>query len=202
MRAYGGDIEELVERARHGDDRAAEALFARHRERLRRMVAVRMDPRLAARLDPSDVVQETLVEGIRMLPDYLRRRPLPFYPWLRQLAWQRLMQLHREHVLRQKRSVTREEPRDMLLPDESVAELADRLAASGTSPSARLVKREMIARVQSAFGELASSDREILILRHLEQLSVDEAAEVLEISATAATTRHFRAMQRLHRLLE
>ena len=202
MGAHAGDIDELVERATHGDGRATEALFARHRERLRRMVAVRMDPRLAARLDPSDVVQETLVEAIRMLPDYLRRRPLPFYPWLRQLAWQRLMQLHREHVLRQKRSVTREEPRDMLLPDESVAELADRLAASGTSPSARLVKREMIARVQSAFGELASSDREILILRHLEQLSADEAAEVLEISATAATTRHFRAMQRLHRLLE
>jgi RNA polymerase sigma-70 factor (ECF subfamily) len=202
MSTGGTDTDELLRRADDGDATAVQELLSRHRGRLRHMVSVRMDPRLAARLDPSDVVQEALAEAFRALPDYLRRRPLPFYAWVRRLAWQRLVQLHRKHIHTQKRSVTREEPREMGLSNESVMELADQLVGAGTSPSGRLVRQEMFARVRSALERLASSDREILILRHLEQLSVQEAAEVLEITRTAASTRHFRAMQRLQRLLE
>ena len=196
------DTDILVDRAAKGDAAATEQLFARHRDRLRRMVAARMDRRLAGRLDPSDVVQETLAEASQKLSDYAKKRPLPFYPWLRRLAWERLVQLHRRHIRSQKRSVAREERLEMPLPDESFAQLADRLVADGTGPTARLVRREMLDRVQSALEQLASSDREVLVLRHLEQLSTAQAAEVLGISQGAVKTRHFRAIRRLHRLLE
>src|SRR5262245_15592899 len=102
------DTEHLLERAAAGDGAARAQLLQRHRRRLRRMVAVRFDPRLAARVDPSDVVQEALAEAAATLDGYLRERPLPFYPWLRQLAQRRLLDLHRRHVQARRRSVTRE----------------------------------------------------------------------------------------------
>ena len=94
MAADHDESEDLIRRAWEGDEAATEELFARYRDRLRQMVTVRMDPRLAARLDASDVVQETLVEASRRLPEYLQDQPLPFYPWLRQIAWERLVDLH------------------------------------------------------------------------------------------------------------
>src|SRR5687768_1040342 len=133
MTATSPDTEELIDRAARGDDAAAQELWTRHRARLRRMVAVRMDRRLAARVDPSDVVQEALADAARHLSEYLRTRPLPFQAWLRQFAWDRLLKLHRLHLAK-KRSVTREERPDMDLPDESVMHLANRLVHSGTSP--------------------------------------------------------------------
>src|SRR4051812_34140649 len=98
MYAETPETEELIEQARRGDEPARNALLTRHRTRLRRMVAVRMDRNLAARVDPSDVVQEVLAEAHRALDGYLHARPLPFYPWLRKLAWERLAQLYRHHV--------------------------------------------------------------------------------------------------------
>src|SRR5260370_42207215 len=131
------------------------------------MVGLRMDRRLAAGLDPSDVVQETLAEAVCQLSDYLRRRPLPFYPWLRQLAWERLVDLHRRHVRAQRRSVLREEDRPPL-PDGSALELADRLLARGSSPSARFDRQERRDRGRAAPARLAGHDREVPVLRHLE----------------------------------
>jgi RNA polymerase sigma-70 factor (ECF subfamily) len=196
------DTEELVERARDGDDNARQALLTRHRQRLCAMVAARLDRRLAARLDPSDIVQEALAEAARKLDDYLRDRPLPFYPWLRQLAWERLVKLHRHHLHTAKRSVRREEPDHLALPDRSGQELAERLMTSGTSPSRRLVRDELRARVQTALARLDESDREVLVLRYLEQLSNQETAAVLGIGEGAAKMRHIRALERLRALLE
>src|SRR5947208_13646251 len=122
------DTDVLVDRAASGDGSARQQLLVRHRGRLRQMVAVRLDPRLAARVDPSDVVQEALADAARKLDGYLRDRPLPFYPWLRRLAWERIVLLHRRHVRSQRRSVTREE-RPMELPDGSVRESARPLSA-------------------------------------------------------------------------
>src|SRR5215468_2700071 len=147
------DTEQLIEQASRGDAAAREKLLVRHRDRLCHMVQVRMDRRLAARIDPSDVVQEALVDAAGKLTDYLRRRPLPFYPWLRRLAWERLVALHRRHVRAGRRSVTREEPA-LPLPDESALELADRLAAGGSSPSARLRHDELRARLHEALARL------------------------------------------------
>jgi RNA polymerase sigma-70 factor (ECF subfamily) len=201
MGSDSGDAEDLVRRAAGGDSWAMNQLMDQHRSRLRRMVAVRMDPRLAARVDPSDVVQETLAEAAEKLPSYLQDRSLPFYPWLRELAWENLVRLHRQHVQAQCRSVTREQRQWMGLSDESAMTLAGQLVAGGTSPSGRLIREEVRDRVRSALDRLSSADREILVMRHLEQLQVSEIAAILRISEGAVMMRRLRAFERLRQLL-
>ena len=196
------EIDELLQRAGAGDARAVGQLLELHRGRLRNMVAVRIDPRLAPRIDPSDVVQEALVEASRKLPDYLRQRPLPFYPWLRQITWERLVHLQHRHLEVQKRAIGREVRLDLPLPDESACGLADRLAATGTSPSRNLIRQELRQRVRAALDLMAPHDREILVMWHLEELSVGEIAAVLEMTEAGVKSRHRRAVQRLLRALE
>src|SRR4051794_17210080 len=179
------DTDELLRAAEHGEGTARQHLLARHRSRLRQMVAVHLDRRLAARIDPSDVVQETFIDAAQNLSDYLRERPLPFYPWLRQLARQRLERLHRDHIQRHRRSVLREEGQSLLLPDQSADALANVLAASGTSPSRRLIRHEMHRRVQDALNQLSPNDRELLVMRHLEEMSAAEIGALLGIGAGA-----------------
>jgi RNA polymerase sigma-70 factor (ECF subfamily) len=196
------DTDQLLDRASRGDRDARHELLARHRDRLRVMVAARLDRRLAARLDASDVVQETLAEAARRLDDYLRERPLPFYPWLRHLAWERLVKEHRAHLARGKRSVRREEPGVLRLPEESIAELAQRLACSASSPSRQAVRAELRDRVRAALALLSEIDREVLVLRYLEQLPLREVAAVLGLGESAVKMRHVRALERLRALLE
>jgi RNA polymerase sigma-70 factor (ECF subfamily) len=195
------DWEQLMERASGGDRLAREQLLAGHRNRLRQMIAARMDRRLVARIDPSDVVQDVLAVATRDLSDYLRTRPMPFYPWLRKLAWERLIELQRKHLVARKRSVAREQFGIPELPDESAAVLAERLMNNGSSPSARLIREEMRERVRKALDRLPGRDREVLVLRYLEQLSPAEAAVVLGISEGAVKTRQTRALVRLGELL-
>jgi RNA polymerase sigma-70 factor (ECF subfamily) len=193
------DSDELLERVRRDDLAARECLLGRHRERLRSLVALHMDPRLLPRVDPSDVVQEALAEADRRLQDYLRRRPMPFFPWLREMALERLAQLHRRHVRCQKRSVEREELSLSGLPDDSMRELADRLARD--SASDRGEGEDLWHRLRAVLARLGERDREVVVLRHVEQLSVRETAAVLGISEAAVKVRHFRALERLRRLL-
>ena len=202
MEDFPSETDQLICRAARGDRAARQQLIARHRERLRRMVAVRMDPRLSPRIDPSDVVQEALAEAERHLEAYLRDQPLPFYPWLRQFAWQRLRHLHRHHIDARRRSVAREEPWELPLPDRSALDLARRLLASGTSPSRCLIRDELRQRVQEALARLDPRDREVLVLRYLEGLTTDEIAAVLAIRAGAVKMRHLRALERLRGLLD
>ncbi len=202
MTAAAPDTEELLRRTEAGDRQARGALLQRHRQRLKRMIALRLDCRLAARLDPSDLVQEALAEADRRLDDYARRRPLPFYPWLRQLAWDRLADAHRRHVQARRRSVTREDAEPVGLPGGSALQLADRLLASGVCPSEALRQEELRARVRTALEALAEADREVLVLRYLEQLSAQEVGAVLGVSESAAKKRALRALQKLRALLE
>jgi RNA polymerase sigma-70 factor (ECF subfamily) len=195
------DTDQLLEQASRGDRSARHRLLERHRQRLRKMVAVHLDRRLAGRIDPSDVVQEALADAAGRLSDYLRQRPLPFYPWLRQLAWDRLIELHRRHVEAGKRTVSREESSILNLPDESAVELAARLLDMRSSPSEHLLRKELRNRVQQALGQLRPRDREILVLRHLEQLTTAEIAGVLGLGEAAVKSRHLRALQRLRTLL-
>ncbi len=196
------DTEELLEREGSGDRPARQQLLARHRSRLRQMIALGIDRRMAARVDPSDVVQEALADAAQSLSDYLRDRPLPFYPWLRQFAWERLLQLHRHHLRAQRRSVNREQLRIFDVADESEAALAERLVNSGSSPSARLLAAELRDRVRAALESLEPNDREVLVLRYLEQLTTKEIAAVLGINEAAVKTRHRRALERLRRRLD
>ena len=203
MGATKGDTDQLLARASNGDKHATERLLQQHRGRVRRMVALRMDGRLSARVDASDVVQDTFLEAARRLPEYLRTRPLPFYPWLRNIAWQQLLNLHQHHVGAQKRSVTAEEaPLQMILPDDSVVRLADRLAHSGASPSREMAREEMCDRIYGALAKLMSHDREVLVLRFLEETSLNETAAILNISENAVSMRQLRALLRLSKSLD
>jgi RNA polymerase sigma-70 factor (ECF subfamily) len=196
------DTEQLLDLAGQGDREARDRLLDRHRRRLRNMIALRIDSRLAARIDPSDVVQESLAEAAGKLSEYIRARPLPFYPWLRELALRRLIALYRQHVRSQKRSVRREEARLTFLTDDSVRDLAQRLAARGSSPSGRLKRQEVQERMRATLARLAERDREVLVLRHLEQLSTKEIAAVLGITEGAVKVRHLRALERLRQTLD
>jgi RNA polymerase sigma-70 factor (ECF subfamily) len=201
MGPHQGESEELNERAARGDDAARHRLLIQHRDRLKRMVAAHRDRRLAARVDPSDIVQEAPLDAHHDLSDYLRRRPLPLYPWLRQLAWERLLKWHRARVQVQKRSVGREENRDLDLPEESAVQLAQRLIAAGTSPSRRLIRDELRQRVRAALKAAPQPDREILVMRHLEEMSAGEIAASPGITERAAKAGHTRALELLRRLL-
>lgn len=196
------DTEKLIEQARRGNAAASAALLDHHRERLKRMIAVRMDPRLGRRIDPSDVVQDTLATALRKLPRYLRHPPLPFYPWLRQIAWNRLVDLHRRHVRAGNRTVRREREASAWSDDRSTRLLAERLGRMTLSPSAQLIRDELTVRVQAAMRQLPDAMREVLVLRHLEELSVQEAAATLGVSEGTVKSRHFRALARLRELLE
>lgn len=178
-----------------------EQLFDRHRDQLRKMVVSRMDSRLASRVDPSDVIQETLVRASRQLPEYIRDRPLPFYPWLRQIAWQQLVDLNQRHIWAKKRSVLSEQELDVGLSDGSVLDLARHFVGSGTSPSQRLLRDEMRQRVRSALSRMESADREILLMRHVEQMRVSDIAALLSVSESAVKMRRLRAVRRLRELL-
>jgi RNA polymerase sigma-70 factor (ECF subfamily) len=194
------DTEELIELTARGETAARQQLLVRHRKRLVKMVAVRLDRAVAARVDPSDVVQEALAQAAQHLDEFLRTRPLPYYAWLRQFAWERLVKLHRHHIGSKKRSVTREEPWSMPLPEDSVLRLA-RLVASGASPSQALIRNELRQRIQAALEALAPHNREILVMRNLEQLSVAEIAAVLGLTEGAVKVRHLRALRRLRTIL-
>jgi RNA polymerase sigma-70 factor, ECF subfamily len=194
------DTDHLLMAVRNGDQTARGRLLERHRGRLRKMVTVRLDRRVAARVDPSDVVQEALADAARRLDNYLRDQPIPFYPWLRRLAWNRINDVYRRHRRSAQRSIHREES---LLPDASGLALADRLfAKSGDQPSIGLSRRERQERVRTALSLLRERDREVLVLRHLEDLSTADTAAVLDISEGAVKVRLLRAVQRLRELLD
>jgi RNA polymerase sigma-70 factor (ECF subfamily) len=187
----------LLERITEGDAAALEELLRHHRPGLRSFVELHLDPRIRARVDPSDVVQDAQLEAARRMDDYLSRRPMPFRLWLRKNARQRLMNLRRDHVGRQRRSVRRE----VALPDRSSVLLARPLLAHGASPSQQAEARELEQRISRAVAELSEQDREVLLMRHAEDLPFDEIACLLEVEPAAARKRFGRALIRLQQAL-
>lgn len=193
--------EGLQERATRGDRRAQSDLLECYRSRLRRMVAIRLDRKLAARVDPSDVVQEAMKDAHNRLADYFADPRISFYPWLRRIVADRLADAYRMHVMAERRSVLKEHPWAPNLNDESISELAKSIVTSSVTPGQRALEAEMQQRAIAALGQLKPHDREILVMRYLEQMEVREIAEILDISETAVTSRHLRALQRLRRLI-
>src|SRR6516165_4130012 len=197
-----GDPTDPIDRLRGGNRGALAELFAEHRDRLRRMVELRIDARLRARLDPSDVLQEAFLDIARDLDAYLADPKLPPLLWLRLHVGRRLTTLHRQHLGAKMRDAGQEISLFQgALPRASSAALASMLLGRHTSPTQAAQRAERMLRVQEALNSLDPIDREVLALRHFEQLGRAEAALVLGISQDAAAERYFRALKRLKDLL-
>jgi RNA polymerase sigma-70 factor (ECF subfamily) len=193
---------ELVDRLRREGPAAIGNLFASHRNRLRRMVEVRLDHRLTSRVDPSDVLQDAYVDAAQRLDAYLRQPALPPFLWLRLVVGERLLKVHRHHL----GTRMREAGRDVSLfhaaqPAASSVALAAQLLGRFTSPTGAAARAERVARLQDALSALDPVDREILSLRHFEELTHAEAARVLDIEPAAAAKRYLRALRRLKEIL-
>jgi RNA polymerase sigma-70 factor (ECF subfamily) len=198
----GSEIAGVLKRAAAGDRAAVSQLLAAYRERLKAMVALRLDQRLRSRVDASDVVQEALVEADRRFADYAKQPAMDFYLWLRQLAVQKLIDLHRHHVGAKKRSVGNEiSIYQGAVPEASSASLAHQLLGKLTSPTQAIRKAELQLKVQESLNDLDPVDREVLALRHFEQLSNEETAHVLGLSRSGASKRYIIALGRLRERL-
>lgn len=191
-----------VRLASQGDQEALGLLLERYRERLRRMVALRIDPRLHGRVDASDVIQEGYLDAARRLEEYAKNPAAPFYIWLRFLVGQRLIDAHRRHLGAQARDAGREVSLHRgPMPEASTAAIAAQLLGKLTSPSVAAVRAERKIRLQEALNTMEAIDREVLILRHYEQLTNGEAALVLGIDKSTASKRYTRALVRLKGIL-
>ncbi|HBE67003.1 MAG TPA: RNA polymerase subunit sigma [Planctomycetaceae bacterium] len=196
------DESELVERALRGDQSAFASAFESYRPRLSRMIELRMDPRVQGRLDPSDVLQESFIQAARELPEYTNRRHVPFYLWLRLIAGQKLARAHKTHLGAAKRQAQREVSLDApAVPDLSTINLASHLLANLTSASGAIVREEARAMVHQVLNEMDAQDREVLALRHFEDLTNREVASMLDISEAAAKSRYRRALVRITQAL-
>src|SRR5215213_6055420 len=164
--------QELLLRAGQGDAEAISGLLDRHREALRRIIALRMDQVLQRRVDASDIVQDVLVEAHRRLPDYLSEPKLPFHLWLRQMARDRMIDAHRRHRTAARRSVDREQAlAHAAFDDQSALDLAALLQDRELTPAAAATRQELETRFRAAIAELDETDREVILMRHFEQLS-------------------------------
>jgi RNA polymerase sigma-70 factor (ECF subfamily) len=193
---------DLLRRAADGDQESWGVLWTLHAQQLRRLVAFRMDQRLQGRIDPSDVMQEACLEAWQHLENYVRDPELPFFLWLRGVVGNKLRELHRHHLGTQMRDAGREiSIYRGSMPEASSAALAAQLLGHGTQPSEAAVRAEVKVRLQEALNHLDPLDREVLALRHFEQLSPRETAQVLGIKEKAAAMRYLRALRKLKEIL-
>jgi RNA polymerase sigma-70 factor (ECF subfamily) len=177
-------------------------LFEEHRPRLDRMVALRMDPRMRARLGASDVLQDAYVEIARRIGDWLEDPSMPFFLWVRFIAAQRLQAMHRHHLGAKMRDARRQVSAHRAdFPDATGAALVDHLVSSGTTPTQALARGEVRLRLAQALDAMNPADREVLVLRHFEELSNAETARELGLETSAASKRYLRALKRLKEVL-
>ena len=195
--------EDLLRRAKAGEVSALGGLFAHYRERLRKMVCLRLDRRVAGRLDASDVLQEAYLDVARRFSEYVAAPAVPFYVWLRALTGQRLIDLHRQHLGTKMRDAGQEVSLYRgALPQASSASLAQQLLAGLTSPTQAVIRAEMQLQLQEALNGMDAMDREVVVLRHFEELNNIETAAALGIESAAASKRYLRAIRRLKVILE
>jgi RNA polymerase sigma-70 factor (ECF subfamily) len=198
----GEQTQDLLRGVENGDPAAMNQLMDRHREAVRRMVQMRLDQALSRRVDASDVVQDVLLEASQRLTDYIRSPSVPFHLWLRQLAKDRIIDMHRRHRAAQRRSVDREQNiSSFASDDQSAADLTALLRDAELTPAASALRKEMEERFVLALDQLDENDREMIIMRHFEHLGNGEVAEALGLSAPAAGMRYLRAIRRLRDLL-
>ncbi len=196
------ELQEQMQRLAAGDPQALAELFARYRDRLRRMVQLRLDRRLQGRVDASDLLQEAYLDAAKRAPEYAANPTMPFFLWLRFLTGQRLLMVHRQHLGARMRDVGQEVSLYRgALPQASSVSLAAQLLGRMTSPSLAAVRAEMQIKLQEALNGMDPLDREVLTLRHFEELSNNETAALLGIQKAAASNRYIRALKRLKEVL-
>jgi len=192
---------ELVLLQSRGEEAVAE-LFDRYRQKLLRMITLRLDGRIVGKVDAEDILQDAFVESARRIQDYLDRPSVPFFVWLRQIAGQILIDTHRRYLGTKMRDVRQEVTLHRGGPaGTGSAFLVAQLADSLTTPSQFAVREEMIAELKAVLDKLDEIDREVLVLRHLEELSNNEVAEILGIDKYAASKRYLRALERLRKAM-
>jgi RNA polymerase sigma-70 factor, ECF subfamily len=197
------DEADLLRRATEGDQQVLATLFARYRDRLCKMVRLRLDRRLSGRIDTSDVLQDAYLDVARRFPEYAASPTVPFYIWLRSVTVQRLVDVHRRNLGAEMRDAGREVSLYRgPLPAASSASLAQHLLAGLTSPTQAAIRAEMQLRLHEVLNSMDPIDREVVVLRHFEELSNIEAAEVLGIETSAASKRYIRAIRRLKAILD
>lgn len=202
MEANSSETNRLLQCAVAGDREKWGALLIRHQERLRRMVAFRLDQRLQGRIDPADVIQEVFLEASEHLTEYGQQLSGSFFLWLRGIAGNKLLELHRRHLGTKMRAAGREISLYRgSLPETSTAALAGQLLGHLTRPSEAAIRAELKIRIQEALNSMEVLDREVLSLRHFEQLNNAETAQVLGIQKSAASKRYVRALKRLKEIL-
>jgi RNA polymerase sigma-70 factor, ECF subfamily len=202
MHADSSTVDDLVKQAAAGDARSWAELMERYRSRLRRLVSFRLDPRLQGRLDPSDVVQDVWLAAWQRLGSYVKQPETPFFLWLRAVAGHKLGDLHRHHLGAQVRDARREVSLYQgSAPGVTSAALAAQLLGHLTRPSEAAIRAERKMQLRSALDAMDAIDREVLALRHFEQLTVSETAAVLGIKEKAAGMRYVRALRRLKEIL-
>jgi RNA polymerase sigma-70 factor (ECF subfamily) len=195
------ETDALLRRAEAGDAAAVNSLLDGHREGLRRMIGLRMDPALARRVDASDIVQDVLLKASRRLAEYLKAPTMPFALWLRHLARDHIIDEFRKHRQAERRSLDRERPLDALAADASGPDASAALPDHELTPAAAALRAELQRRFQAALEQLDEQDREVLIMRHYEQMGNGEVARALGLSEPAAGMRHLRALRRLRAIL-
>ena len=202
MNTDSSESDRLYRQAASGRESAFADLFSLHRERLRRMVRLRLDHRLQGRVDPSDVLQEAYLEAARRFGDYQKTQPMPIFLWLRTMTAQKLTDLHRHHLGRKRRDAGREiSLHSGPFPEASSVCLANQLLGRLTSASQAAIRAEIKIQIQEALNGMDAIDREVLALRHFEYLSNAETAQVLGIKPNAASNRYIRAVRRLKEIL-
>jgi RNA polymerase sigma-70 factor (ECF subfamily) len=200
--AHEGEPHDRVARLLAGDEHALAELFAEHRERLWRMVHFRLDRRLQGRVDADDVLQEAYLDAVKRLPHFAESQPISPFVWLRLVTAQTLIDVHRRHLGAKMRDADREESIQARLAEGTSVSLSFHLLAHLTSPSQAAARAELMALVEEALRGLSDTDREVLALRHFEELTNSEVAEVLGLERKAASIRYVRALARLKSVLE
>src|SRR4051812_13561392 len=195
----------LMRRAATGDAGAWGALLIAHQPRLCRMVAFRLDPRLRGRLDATDVVQDAFLAAADHREDYFRQAGLPLFLWLRGVVANKLLEVHRHHLDAKMRAAGREAAPGGFSDGETAAAtsgaLLHQLSGHSTGPKTAAGRSERKARLRDALAGMEPADREVLALRHYEQLTNPEAAAALGIAEAAAAKRYVRALQRVKTIL-
>jgi RNA polymerase sigma-70 factor, ECF subfamily len=192
----------LLQDAKTGDNAAVDRLLGEFREPLRRVIDLRLDPVLGRRVDASDIVQDVLIEANQRLTEYLKNPTMPFHLWLRHLAQDRIIDTHRRHRQAQRRSIDKEQPiQAPAWADQSSVQLVAQLIDNEMTPASAAIQQELQRRLTDALAHLDEADRDVILMRHHEQLSNQDVAAALGLTEAAASMRYLRALRKLRAVL-